>query len=189
MSVTKEAVEKRIQKKQDTLKIQEFKAHQKIFIMTTRFNTQTRGENYKFRKKGWKNGCVYCCPEEVSQKIPLQSRMIVLEMDNDKNQIYAIGMCSNKPFTNKYSVYQNNNYNRYNYIGKHRIWRNEASPLEEAVLKALDQLCFYGNDHMKRGQGLKAFPVKLLVNCKAVIDLPEFLENMFNKRFMKNSSK
>ena len=31
--------------------------------------------------------------------------------------------------------------------------------------------------------------VKLLVNCKAVIDLPEFLENMFNKRFMKNSSK
>jgi hypothetical protein len=189
MPITEEVIEKRIQKKHDAQVIRAFKKSQRIHMMTSRFNTETRDENRRFCEENWKNGCVYCCPQEVSQNIPLQSKMIVLEMDNDKNQIYAIGMCSNKPFTNKYSVYQNNNYNRYNYIGKHRIWRNEASPLEEAVLKALDQLCFYGNDHMKRGQGLKAFPVKLLVNCKAVIDLPEFLENMFNKRFMKNSSK
>lgn len=183
MPLTEDCIEKKIQKKRENQMIRAFKKSQKVYIMTSRFNTETREENKRYCEKNWKNGCVYCCPEEVSQQIPIQSKMIVLEMDNDKNEIFAIGMCSNKSFTNKYNVYNNKNYNRYNYIGKHKIWRNETSPLEEAVLKALDNLCFYGNEHMKRGQGLKCFPVKLLINCKSVIDIPEFLENMFKRRF------
>jgi hypothetical protein len=188
MSVTKEAVEKRIQKKQDTLKIQQFKAHQNIFIMTTRFNTQTRGENYKFRKKSWKNGCVYGAPDQVSQNIPSQSKLLVLEMDNDQNHIFAIGLCANRPIINKYSVYENNYYNRFNYVGKHRISRAELTPMEEAVFKALDQLCFFGSHHVKRGQGLKAFPTIFLVNCSSVINIPRFLEDMFSYRFVCNQT-
>lgn len=183
MSITEEAVQKRIQKKKEAQEIRTFKTNQRTFLMTSRFNTQTRQENQIFREKSWKNGCLYCCPEEVSQRIPPRAKMMVLEMDNDINQIYAIGMCSNRSFMNKYAIYNNENYNRYNYIGKHRILRSELSQFEEAVVKALDQLCFYGNEHMKRGQGLKAFPVKMLINCKDVIDLTEFIEKMFTKRF------
>ena len=189
MSITEEAVEKRLQKKKEAQEIRTFKTTQRTFLMTSRFNTKTREENQKFREKNWKNGCLYCCPQEVSQLIPLRAKMMVLEMDNDMNKIYAIGMCSNRSFINKYAVYNNENYNRYNYIGKHRILRSELSEFEEAVVKALDQLCFYGNEHMKRGQGLKSFPVKMLINCKSVIDLTAFLESMFNKRFPDNNMK
>jgi hypothetical protein len=111
MSITKEALETRIQKKQETLNIRQFKAHQKIFLMTTRFNTQTRAENDKFRQKSWANGCLYGAPDQVSQNIPSQSKLLVLEMDNDQNQIFAIGQCANRPIIHKYCVYENNHYN------------------------------------------------------------------------------
>ena len=180
---TEKTLQNRIQKKQDALKIRQYKSHQKIFLMTSRFNTQTKEENQRFREKNWEKGCLYCAPTEISQAIPYQSKMMVLEMDNDSNQIFAIGMCANRAFHQKYSVYQTNPYNRYNYLGKTRIQRTDLNLLEEAVFKALDQLCFYGNDHMKRGNGLKAFPTKLLVNCQPVLDILAFLENMFVRRF------
>ena len=104
-------------------------------------------------------------------------------MDNDKNLVFAVGKCSNKPISNKYKPYDEHNYNRYNFIGKTRILREDMNPIEEAVFKAFDELCFRGNDHMKRGQGLRAFPTKLLINCKPVLDIPAFLENMFTYRF------
>lgn len=180
---TEEALEKRVQKKQEAAQIRQYKAQQKVFLMTSRFNTQTRIENQRFREKNWAQGCLYCAPMEISQAIPFKAKLLVLEMDNDTNHIFAIGMCANRALTHKYNVYETNPYNRYNYIGKTRIPRADFTPLEEAVFKALDQLCFYGNDHMKRGNGLKAFPTKLLVNCHKVLDILEFLENMFVRRF------
>ena len=183
MSLTEEEIEKRIQKKEERIAIKIYKSEQTIHIMTSRFNTKTREENKQFRENSWPNGCLYCTPGEVSKSIPYMAKMIVLEMDNDKNQIFAIGKCVNKPISNKYKVYNEQNYNRYNFIGKNRILREDLNPIEEAVIKALDQLCFYGNDHMKRGHGLRAFPTKLLINCKDVLDIPAFLENMFTSRF------
>ena len=106
-------------------------------------------------------------------------------MDNDKNTIFAAGMLLNKPFFNKHSVYTDDNYNRYSYIGKYRIKRDELTEQEEAVFKALDILCFKGNDHMKRGHGLKAFPTKLLMNCSTVINMTNYIEYMFKRRFSK----
>lgn len=187
MSFTEEAIKKNLEKKlekiKETQEIKAYKSNQTIFPLTSRFNTKTREENKRFRETGWPNGCVYCCPGEVSQSIPPLAKMIVLEMDNDRNQIFAVGRCANKSILNKYKVYEDQNYNRYNYIGKNRIVREEFNTIEEAVFKALDQLCFYGNEHMKRGNGLKAFPTKLLVNCKDVLDIPAFLDNMFTSRF------
>jgi hypothetical protein len=180
---TEEALQKRVQKKQQAAQIRQYKAQQRVFLMTSRFNTQTRIENQRFREKNWAQGCLYCTPIEISQSIPFKAKLLVLEMDNDANQIFAIGMCANRSFSQKYSVHETAPYNRYNYVGKTRIPRVDFSPLEEAVFKALDQLCFYGNDHMKRGNGLKSFPTKLLINCQKVLDILEFLENMFIRRF------
>ena len=186
MPLTEEAVQEKIRKKREAAAIRTYKNSRTIYIMTARFNSYTKTENQSFRNTSWQNGCLYCTPGEVSKNIPLKAKMLVLEMDNDKNHIFAIGMCSNKSIVNKYHVYDNQNYNRYNYIGKHRITRDEFNPIEEAVFKALDQLCFHGKGHMRRLSGLKAFPVKLLMNCKSVLDIPLFLENMFISRFHKN---
>jgi hypothetical protein len=183
MSLTEEDIQKIIQKKEERIQIKVYKSEQSIYVMTSRFNTKTIEENQIFRETSWPNGCVYCTPGEVSKSVPYLAKMIVLEMDNDKNRIFAVGKCLNKPIPNKYKVYNEQNYNRYNFIGKTRILREDMNPIEEAVLKALDQLCFRGNTHMKRGQGLRAFPTKLLINCKNVLDIPVFLENMFMSRF------
>ena len=55
-------------------------------------------------------------------------------------------------------------------------------------MKALDILCFTGNDHSKRGHGLKSFPIKLLMNCYKVFPITEFIETMFKNRFAENST-
>jgi len=153
--------------------------------MTSRFNEATAEENKRFRNSGWNNGCVYCSPTKICGSIPAQSILLVLEMRNDINKIIGVGLCMNKAFVERYDVYKDNNYNRYNYVGKYRIDRNDLDSTEEAVFKALDILCFTGNQHMKRGHGIKRFPSRLLYNCKDFLNIPEFIENMFKIRFSK----
>jgi hypothetical protein len=155
----------------------------KNFLLTSRFNERTRYENEQYRiKKNLEKGCMYCTPEMVCRDIPKEANMMVLEMNNDTNQIMAIGLLKNTPVFEKYRVYQETNYNRFSYVGKCRIQRETMTEEEEEIMKALDQLCFKGNQHMKRGHGLKAFPVKILWRCKRVFDIIGFIENMFRRR-------
>jgi hypothetical protein len=103
-------------------------------------------------------------------------------MNNDTNKIMGIGMIRNHPVLNKFFVYDNGNYNRYVYIGKNRISRTDMSEEEEKVMQIFDILCFQGNRHMKRGQGLKSFPVDMLYRCSKKLDLVKFIGNMFKIR-------
>jgi len=185
MSNPEDILRKKLEKRQENIKIRNFKSTLRTHLLTSRFNTETRKQNELYRNKKWPNGCLYCSPEQISQKIPIDAKIIVLEMDNDMNQIFGIGLLTNKPFFNKYSIYTDENYNRYNYIGKYRITREELTEKEEPVFKALDILCFTGNEHMKRGHGLKAFPMKLLMNCSNTFEITTFIENMFKTRFSK----
>ena len=177
-------IRKQLLAKEERKKIVNYKKTMRIYLMTSRFNTTTRKQNEIYRNQKWPQGCIYCAPEPISEKIPFNSKMIILEMDNDTNKIFAVGMCVNKSFINKYNVYSDGNYNRYTYIGKHRITREELQTKEEcAIFDALDILCFKGNDHMKRGHGIKSFPVKMLLRCHTIVDIPAFIENMFKTRF------
>jgi hypothetical protein len=178
-------VEIRLKKREEAHALRAYKKTHQSFLMTSRFNNQTAQENKRWREKSWPEGCVYCTPSKISDDIPIQAKLMVLEMNNDTNQIMGVGLCINKSFVERYAVYQEGNYNRYNYIGKYRIARETLDPTEEAVFKALDILCFTGNEHMKRGHGLKKFPIKLLYNCRSVLNIPEFIENMFKIRFSK----
>lgn len=180
-----EEIELRLKQKESKRALKTYMKNQHIFLMTSRFNNRTAEENQRFRDSGWPNGCLYCSPQTISNTIPIHSKLMVLEMNNDTNKIMAVGLCVNKPFTEKYRVYEEANYNRYSYVGKYRIERENLDPKEEAVFKALDILCFTGPEHMKRGHGIKQFPVKLLYNCRNIIDIPSFIENMFKNRFSK----
>jgi hypothetical protein len=98
-------------------------------------------------------------------------------------------MVKNKPKINKYNVYENGNYNRYNFVGNYRIDREVMTEEEEIIMKVFDILCFKGNRHMKRGQGLTMFPVDMLYNMlyksNEKKDLVGFIRNMFKERFVK----
>lgn len=166
----------------------EFKQYKQTiqrFIMTSRFNTTTWRENCDYRKKYPKFGCIYCSPCPVSGQIPINSIMFVLEMNNDDNRIMGIGMVKNHPHVNGLIVYNNSNYNRYQFYGKQRIDRLDMTPIEDAVMCAFDILCFTGNSHQKRGHGLKVFPLEMLFRCINVIDLVEFITKMFKNRMQK----
>lgn len=152
------------------------------FIMTSRFNTNTWNENCSYRSQYPKFGCIYCSPCPVSSRVPLDSVMFVLEMNNDENRIMGIGTVKNHPRVNGLHVYEHANYNRYQFYGRHRIDRADMVGDEEAVMCAFDILCFTGNSHQKRGQGLKLFPMEMLFRCMRVIDLVEFISNMFKRR-------
>lgn len=163
-------------------RLNEYKKTQTKFILTSRFTNETWNENIEYRKEKKHNGCLYSAPDPVTEKIKTNSVLFVLEMNNDNNQILGIGMIRNVPLVNKHSVYKEKVYNRYLYLGEHRIDRKDMDKQEEIVMKAFDQLCFKGNRHMKRGQGLKSFPLEIIFKCKEKLDLVDFITSMFKKR-------
>ena len=162
--------------------VREYKATLKQYIMTSRFNTQTLQENREFVKKSKSVRCVYCCPDAIAKHIPVDIILFVLEMNNDTNQIAGVGMVRNHAHMYKYSVYSTSSYNRYIYYGKNHISREDMSVEEDRIMKVFDILCFTGNKHMKRGQGIKAFPIDMLYKCKNTVDLVGFIAQMFKAR-------
>lgn len=153
-----------------------------VFILTSRFNDHTWLENTKYREKYPKFGCIYCSPERISQRIPINQLNFVLEMNNKRNCIMGIGMIRNRPYNNTFSVYDNQNYHRYQYVGKSRIDRSEMNTEEETIMKVFDILCFKGNKHQKRGHGLKIFSLDMLFRCSKIMDLVDFIYQMFVRR-------
>jgi len=154
-------------------------------LMVTIFNEKTRQESEKYRNEVLPKGAaIYCSPLPVAQTIPMNSNMLVLEMNNDTNQIIAVGIVQNRPHIEKYNVYKdvNESYNRFVYMGKYRIRREDMTAEEETIMKVFDQLCFKGKYHMKRGQGIRSFPSVILWKCRNVLNLVEFIENMFKRR-------
>ena len=174
-----EYVQKRIQYK-------EFVRSMTKFLMTTRFTSSTWEENVVCRSNYPKLGCIYGVPEKIRTSIPVDSIMFVLEMNNTLNKIMGIGMVKNHPICGKYRIYKNGNYNRFVYIGKYRIDRSEMTEKEEQIMKAFDILCFKGATHQKRSQGMKCYPFHMLFECKKIIDLVDFVSNMFKTRIVNN---
>lgn len=162
--------------------LRKYQHNQSIYIMTTRFNDTTWEENNSFKTTNLQGGCIYPSPQENSSKIPQDAVLFVLEMNNDANKIMGIGALKNRAFPRRYSVYSDPNYNRYCYMGKYRIDRKEMTEEEEQIMKVFDILCFTGSRHMKRLQGLKVFPTDMLYKCSRIIDLVDFIKNMFKKR-------
>jgi hypothetical protein len=159
-------------------------------IATTRFNNQTWNENQEFlkeytiQKSKEKHAtkkpikCIYSV-SHINQNLPQNTVFYVLEMNNDTNKIMGIGLVKNTPICNKYNVYKNQSYNQFAYIGFYRIDRSEMNELEETIMKVFDYYCFKGKTHLKRLKGLKIFPQRILDKCHSILDLLNFISNMF----------
>ncbi len=130
-------------------------------LATTRFNNFTWEENCKMRQKNPNTKCIYACPISIATKVRLDSTVFVFEMNNDTDTIMGIGLIKNHPVVGKYVVHSVHNYNRFVYIGKWRIDREDMSTDELEILRLLEAICFRGVCHSKRGQGITALPIKL----------------------------
>ena len=152
-------------------------------LLTSRFNNDTYATYKTYREQNYlKIGCLYGCPNTISKHILPDSILFILEMNNSTNQIMGIGMLRNRPICG-HKLYNNRNYNKYIYTGKYRIDREEMDEEEyNIIIRFFDKICFTGNTHMKRGQGLLSFPIKILYKCRNVLDITEYISNMFKKR-------
>lgn len=164
-------------------KLKEFTRTQTKFILTSRFNNETAETNNSYRLKHPNIGCIYCSPTKIASHIPFDSKIIILEMNNDINRIIGIGLINNHPICKGYRVYGNGNYNRNVFTGQYRISRDDMNFEENEVMRAFDVFCFKGNSHLKRGSGLSSFPIEILFRCNSVLNLTDYLLVMFKIRF------
>lgn len=155
------------------------------YLTTTRFNHKTFEENTIYRNKCNFKGCIYGVPKTVSVHIPSNSNMFVIEMLNiSKGQpdapgkIMGIGLIKNKiNFKRRHRIYSDQNYNRYCYIGRCRVDRDDMSDTELIDLKIFEDMVFRGYAHLKRGQGITSVPQSKLIDKKIFIH--KFLQKLF----------
>ena len=164
-------------------KIRTFRKTLKHTLATTRFNNFTWEENCRMRRTNPVAKCIYACPIQIAARVVLDSNVFVLEMNNEQNQIMGIGLVKNHPVVGKYAVHSVQNYNRFIYIGKWRIDREEMSERELEYVKLLESVCFRGMNHCKRGQGITALPMIIQYTAHTQgIDLMDIICNMFKTR-------
>jgi hypothetical protein len=177
----------RLYTKEEWNEITNYTKTQKHILATTRFSNETWNENRNYIEKHSKIGCIYCTTEPISQGIEKDRIIFVLEMNNSINKIMGIGMIRNK-MVQPHNVYKNQEYNRYTYMGKIRIDRSTMNEDEENMMRIFDILCFKGQRHLKRLRGIKTFCIDVLYNCREIININEFIGQMFKKR-MKSEPK
>jgi len=150
----------------------------------------TWGENCKMRDKNPTAKCIYATPIQISHRIALDRNVFVIEMNNDMDRIMGIGLIKNHPVAGKYAVHSVNNYNRFIYIGKWRIDREQMSDGEKEIFKIFEAICFRGLNHSKRGQGMTELPMKLQHRSHmAGFNMLDYICEMFRKRMNNDSSK
>ncbi len=185
-----EELEKRIR---EQIEFREFKKNIKKYIVTSVFTEPTFQTNRQFIEKIKTSPnpqmqsieCIYCSSVKMSVKIPLDSVVYVLEMNNTQNKIEGIGLVRNHPHINRFRIYENMNYNRFNFVGKNRIDRKEMTVEEEEIMAKLDVMCFRGKNHLKRQKGLYLFPPYKLFEYRKEIDFIQCVVNMFKNRMCK----
>ena len=142
----------------------------RFYVTTTRFNNETYKQNEQYRIARKIDGCVYGTPQEMPNYIPIGGKVFVFEMNNQTNKVEGIGYLANRLYTRKrFNIYKDRNYNRYSYIGKHRVDRYDMTKDMRKELKVIEELIFKGKGHLKRGQGITSFTQEKLDKNKKLI--------------------
>lgn len=133
-------------------------------VTTTRFNNKTYKELKRYKELKNISGCIYNVSKPIAINIDKNDILYVVEMNNDTNKIIGIGMIQNKLNYDTHEIYSDKNYNRYTYIGKYRLDREEliSNSDNKKLIEILEEKIFKGKSHLKRGQGITRIPEKYL---------------------------
>jgi len=135
-----------------------------MYIATTRFTDTTYIENMLYKERKNIRGVVYPCPMKINPKLLLDVPIIVIEMNNSKNEVCGISLIRNKLVFNIRNVYSHTTFNRYVYTGKYHINREMLMRINENLVTMLDIILFKGKTHQKRLQGISLLREKLLTD-------------------------
>lgn len=159
-----------------------------LSIVSTRFNNDTWKENTEYREKNKLSGCSYGAPYTMSPKIPLTALVFVVEMNNSINKIEGIGLVRNKSSHDKtYKIHYDRNYNRYIYQGKYRVSREDIERINPRLTGVIDNVCFKGYTHLKRGIGFTSVSEKILKEKCSGLDLKNEIKQVFIQMFGSSS--
>ena len=135
-----------------------------MYIATTRFTDITYSENVLYREKKNIRGVIYPCPMKINPKLLLDVPIIVIEMNNSKNEVCGVSLIRNKLVFNIRNVYSHTTFNRYVYVGKYYLSREMLMRINERLVTMLDIILFKGKTHQKRLQGISLLRDKLLTD-------------------------
>ena len=124
-------------------------------FLTTRFTDETLRENLRARDT-YQIPCLYGLCVAISPKH--QEPLYILEMNNTTNELVGIGIITHETRP-KIRIYANPFYNRYIYEGTTHIPANE---IPHSIREAIEEKCFKGRGHLKRGKSMTQFPPKWL---------------------------
>jgi hypothetical protein len=141
-----------------------YRSTQRAYLCTTRFNDLTYSQNRRFCEKYKKKG-FYCNPHPLPANIPSDVDVYVIEMNNTQDKIVGIGRIKNRLKYNVYNVYETEFYNQNHFEGEDRIDSIEFEETEKDFIQSLEEQCFRGRGHLKRGHRMLSFPLAKLGTC------------------------
>jgi hypothetical protein len=156
-----------------------------FYLASTRFNNSTLLENTKFKEKEQLNGVIYGTTIKINERYPFNTLFFVVEMNNDKNEIYGISLIRNSIVLDKtYNIYENHDYNRFIYKGDYWISRDEILLEDRNIIETLEPMLFKGKSNLKRISGISVITNKLFLRWKFNEDkLKEKIKNLFIIKF------
>ena len=138
-----------------------------IRLAITHFNNETLYEYLRWRENKKYEGCIYNCPVRIKENIPFMSKIYVIEMNNQTNNIVGIGLIINKIIPKLHKIYSDQNYNRYTYYGKKWL---PNSCIDKETLITIEKRLFKGKNHLKRSQGIVEVPFDVKYDYLEYID-------------------
>jgi hypothetical protein len=101
-------------------------------------------------------------------------------MNNTKDKIVGIGKIKNNLKYNVYNVYEEEFYNQNHFEGDERVDSEDFSEHDKEFIRSLEQQCFFGRGHLKRGHRMLSFPQTKLGTCmKNGLDIIGVIEKIF----------
>ena len=156
--------------------------NQAFTVCITRYTNATWAERTAWLAANPEYKCIYKSPVAIKSNIPYEAPLFVLEMNNDTNQIMGVGRIVNEIRADRsYRVYTEQNYNRYTYLGRQRVDRDDILQQKEyvPVIETLERMLFYGARHVKRGQGIHELPYRIR-NNKPGYSFTQFCAGLFD---------
>uniref|UniRef100_A0A6C0HSK1 Uncharacterized protein n=1 Tax=viral metagenome TaxID=1070528 RepID=A0A6C0HSK1_9ZZZZ len=141
-------------------------------LTSTRFTDKTYREREAFMRRN-NIECIYGSPMRINKTLLINQLLFVVEMNNDTNQIMGIGLIRNI-ICDHQDIYEDPNYNRYIYLGKYRLVRQEIEDYDKKIVEVLELILFKGRGNAKRLSG-----ITLMNKTEIIVTLTEQIRVMF----------
>lgn len=149
----------------------------RYYVMTTRFTPETYSQYRQYTHQHIPRGSVYGSPIPISDNIPENAKMFVIEMLNLKRgdtdfpgKITGISLIRNRTYFRLHNMYDIERYNRYTYMGPFRIDRTQFHTNNNMMImiRRLEFALFRGSYHQKRPTGITMLPEDYIRDAKGI---------------------